>query len=137
MVTLAVTASYATVEEADVYLENNAAWLAASDETKFDKLLEARYYIDTMFSCDLSTYDVVPDELKLAASLLAAEAIVSDDIFDTSASVAKESVKADVVETETEYFGGSAKRPTKLNMVRGILQSLCSYKGSTVFLTRA
>lgn len=137
MVTLAVTASYATVDEADVYLENDTAWQAATDEVKLDKLLEARYYIDTTFSCDLSLLDAVPDELKLATSILAAEALVSEDIFNTSASIAKERIKADVVETETEYFGGSSKRPSKLNMARGILQNLCSYKGSTVFLTRA
>jgi hypothetical protein len=137
MVTLAVTGSYATVEEADNLLENNASWAVATDEIKIDKLLEARYYIDTMFSCDLSTYDTIPDQLKLANALLAAEALLTSDIFDTSASISKERVKADVVETETEYFGGSVKRPTKLNMVRGILQTICTYKGSTVFLTRA
>lgn len=133
---LAVTASYATVSEADAYLENNSEWQAATDEDKTDLLLEARYYIDTNFSCDLTEYTEVPEQLKYATSILAAEALVTSTIFDTTANIKREYTKADTVVSETEYFGGASTRPSKLGYVKGILKTLCRYNATTTFLLR-
>lgn len=137
-ITLAVTESYCTIDEADAYLENNTAWNAATDKDKTDALLEARYYIDVTFECDLSEETVIPDALKYATAILAAEAISSPNIFDSGPVIQKERSKADVVEVEKEYFVGSKNQPAKLKQVQGILQSVCTRVGlSTSWLLRS
>jgi len=135
-VAIAVTDSYCTLNEADSYLENNTVWNAASDEDKEEALLEARYHIDITYECDLATETVIPDALKYATAILAAEAIADSAIFNSSPSVQKERVKADSVEAETEYFTGSKSQPKKTKQVTSILQSICTKIGSSVFLVR-
>jgi hypothetical protein len=134
--TLTVTQAYATVAEADVYLENDATWNALSDESKTDALLDARYWIDSTFSCDFTTDTTIPDEMKYANSKLAAEYAADETIFDNPVSVKRERVKADTVESEKEYSGGKSNTPKALTIVKAIVSDYCTHQGSTVSLLR-
>lgn len=137
MPTLTVTESYATVSEADAYLENNTSWAAATDETKTDALLFARYYIDYNFSCtDITDELTVPDAMKYATSLLAADYVADNTVFDSGANLRRELIQAGSVISEKEYFGGATNKPGSLALVKGVLKDLCSYSKSTPFLLR-
>jgi hypothetical protein len=137
---LSVLQGYCTVGEADVYLENSANWSSATDEDKFDAVLDARYYLDVNFYCDLSSYDEIPDEMKYANAVLANDAIGGTGVFDHSPAVKLKKVKAGSVMSETEYTSGSRPSPPSFAKVKGILQGLCTRQNaaaSTVELTRS
>lgn len=136
-ITLGVLETYATVVEADAYMANSTDWGNASDELKFDALLDARYYMDTTFSCDLSSYDVIPDEMKYANAVLADDLVRNPGIFDHSPAVKLKMVKAGSVQSETEYMSGQKSTPATLKKVKGILKNICSGGGATVELIRA
>lgn len=137
MVALTVTEAYTTISQADIYLENNAAWSGATDEAKTTALLYGRYYLDENFSCiDLTDEVAVPDSMQYANAILAADYVSDGTIFESGANVKLERVKADVVETETEYFGGKTNKPPSLALVKGILKGVCTYSKTTPFLIR-
>ena len=137
-ISLLVTDSYASISEADVYLENNTVWSSATDETKTDALIFSRHYIDSKFVCDLSSYDVIPDELKYANSLLAADYVADTSVFDASSLVKSKSVRADVVSSSEEYVSGKKNKPKSAILVESILKDLCTkYGSSLVNLIRA
>lgn len=136
-ITLTVTESYCTLAEADIYLQNDTTWLAASDEDKTEALLDARYHIDISFYCDLASYDVIPDELKYATAVLASDVISDPSALEVGASVKKEYSKAGSVETSKEYFTGKKNVAPNIKKVRSILKGICSSMSSAVRLSRA
>jgi hypothetical protein len=137
-VAIGVTDAYCTLAEADSYLADYSTWNNSTDEQKTEALLSSRYYLDITYSCDLSTTTTIPDELKFANAILANDFIADPTIFDNGPTVIQERVKADTVESETKYSDiGNKNTPTKLRMVDGILQALCTRQRSSVWLTRA
>lgn len=136
-ITLTVTEAYATLSEADIYLENNSDWNGATDEDKTEALLDSRYYIDVNWYCDLSTYDTIPDELKYANAVLAGDLISDPESMDAGPNTKKKFSKAGSVATMTEYFSGAKNKPKSVNKVKGILQDLCSRRSGSARLTRA
>ena len=136
-ITLGVTESYATIAEADVYLENDTTWNAATDETKTDGLLAARYYIDIAFSCDLEDYDTVPDALKYATSLLAADYVEDETVFDSGVKLREIEVEAGDVRSKKVFSTPKGNKPKSLNTVKGVLKGLCSFTGGMINLVRA
>ena len=129
-----LTEAYATVDEADAYLSLDTAWLGQSDEVKEDALLWGRYYIDSEFSCSY-TEDGIPEEFKLANSLLARDYTVQGDLyFNNEKSIKIEFVKAGDVEAETTYRGSSKTRPNSLSKAKAVLAEYCQGSNS---LTRA
>ena len=138
-ITLGVTESYATIAEADVYLENNEIWQSVTDELKTDGLLAARYYIDITFSCDLSDYDnnTIPEELKYANSLLAADYTADITVFDSSVKIQEQEVEAGSVRSKKVFSTPKQNKPKSLNTVKGVLKNLCAFSGGLVQLIRA
>jgi len=139
MADIGVQVAYATVSEASAYLIGKTAWTAAAFQTKTDGLLEARYYIDSQYSCPSFDQSDPPDEIKFASSLLAYDFVLAGDIFYVNQSgIKKKRVKAGSVEVETEYIGANKIKPTTKGQVDAILASLgCSVNAGTVFLQRA
>ena len=135
-ITLNVTESYCSVTEAETYLENNSTWIAATEEAQIQALLAARYYIDITFTCDLTNYTVAPDALKMATAYLAADYIVDDTIFDSDIKIKELEVKAGDVSSRKTYLGSNSKKPSSLQMVKGILKDLCLFQGNLVNLGR-
>lgn len=134
-ITLGVTDSYATETEADAYLINNTIWNTATSADKTTALLFARYYIDENFSCALDNETVIPDALKYATSLLAADYIEDSTVFDSGASIKEKEVQADV-SSRTVYSTPLTNKPKSLQIVKGILKDLCVQSSSTVYLVR-
>ena len=141
---LAYNEAYATSAEADVFLASNATWLNLSKPEKDDALLWLRYYIHDNFDCYLSTLDAIPEELKYANSLLAADYSVDGTLYQTNteSGLKLKRVKAGDVETEKEYFEGntsSSSEPSSIRQVRGLLSSICTRTSGTgtVNLVRA
>ena len=114
---MALKTPYATIVETDVYLQSNATWLALSDVDKDEHLLNARYYIDSNYTCtELDENDPIPDEYKYANSLLAEFDMVSTlyEVDKTGSSpIVKKMSKAGPVEVETTYAGS---RSTELKL---------------------
>lgn len=139
MITLGVQEAYCTVTEADTFLELNTSWQAADDDLKESGLLSARYYIDITFDCDLDDYtnDTIPDALKYANALLAADYIVDTTVFDNDVKIKELEVDADGVSSRKVFSTPKQNIPKSLNIVKGVLQSLCSYSGGIVSLIRA
>jgi len=136
-ISLGVTESYATIAEADAYLENNTAWQDATDEVKADGLLAGRYYIDITFSCDLSDVDVIPDELKYANSLLASDYVADNTVFDSGVKIQEQEVEAEGIRSKKVFSTPKSNKPKSLNTVKGILKNLCPFSGGIVQLIRA
>lgn len=137
MITLGVQESYCTTIEADVLLDINTAWQNASDDLKSAGLLAARYYIDITFTCDLTDYDTIPDELKYANALLAADYVVDTTVFDSDIKLKELEVEAEGVSSRKVFSTPKQNKPKSLNTVKGVLKSLCSYSGGLVSLIRA
>lgn len=139
MITLGVTESYATLQEAEVYLEDNVAWQAAEDEVKSAGLLAGRYYIDITFSCDLTDYDnlTIPEALKYANSLLAADYVVNTSVFDSGVKIQEQEVEAEGVRSKKVFSTPKKNKPPSLVIVQGVLKELCSFNGGLVQLIRA
>lgn len=132
---------YATIEQADVYLENNDAWLDLDDEVKNTHLLNGRYFIDSKYTCDDladedgdSLPDVIPEEYIYANTLLAQFDSVSGifTVDETGGSpVVSKKVKAGSVESEKSY-AGQFSSSTKLNsidpypQITSILNAYCT-----------
>jgi hypothetical protein len=121
--TLAVNASYATIDEADVYLENNAAWNAASDETREEALLWARYYIDYRFNC-IDVLDSIPDELIFATAILAAEYVVRPNAFKPQATVIKKAVQVGSIKTFKQFSSDDKVTPSVSRMAKTMLRRI-------------
>ena len=121
-----VLQSYATILQADTYLEIHTDWLDLWDEVKEDALLSARYFIDSNFSCSIDV-DAIPEEVSYANSLLAYDYYIQGDLFfDNSKSTKRTKVVAGKVESEKEYFYGSKEKPSSLGKVKSILKSVCT-----------
>lgn len=133
---LGVAETFASSVEADEYLESNSAWNAASDEVKGEALIAARYFIDGMFSCKIT--GAIPDALKFANSLLAADYVSDKSSFQSTENIRRQRVKAGSVESENYYNGSSKRMPPSWFQVKSVLQEICVPSGvGTVFLTRA
>lgn len=135
---LGVTEAYATVSQADLYLENIPSWVAATDEDKADALLYARYYIDNNFSCiDITDDAEVPEELQFANSLVASDYIVDNEVLQSGANLKRELVIAGSVTSENEYFNGATNKPPSLGIIKGVLKDICSFSKTSTFLIRS
>ena len=138
-VTLALTDGYATLDEADTYLELNTTWSAASDEAKEDALMWARYYIEQYFDYNLDAIDTIDDEAKLANSVLAADYVTSGQLFGNSEpAIKRQKVKADVVEKEVEYQVGQRFVPESQGKAFALMARIATrLTGNTVALIRS
>jgi hypothetical protein len=138
MAALAYNEAYLTALETDLLLDTDTVWQGASDELKDIALLRGRYFIDAKFSCStLEDLEEIPDELKLANAYLASDYISDQTIFDSQSAVKRNLVKAGSAMSEKEYLGGYRNKPKSFDIVKSILQNLCTSKGSTVSLMRA
>lgn len=137
-VTLNITDGYATVQEADVYLELDATWQAADDDVKADALMWGRYYIDSDFDYDLTVIDVIDEEAKLANSILAADYVRDGKIFgDSEAAIVSKTVKADVVSKSVTYDVSKEYKPPSYGKVVVLMGKIATKKSpNTVFLLR-
>lgn len=135
---IGVTTAYATIAEASAYLLGNATWSEAEYQNKIDALLEARYYIDSNYSCSFDQ-SLPPDEVKYSSSLLAADFVLNGDLFySNDIPIKSKSVKAGSVETSKEFGTISKKKPASIGKVDTIMASLgCTKLSGTVFLQRA
>ena len=121
-----VLQSYATILQADTYLEIHTDWLDLWDEVKEDALLSARYFIDANFSCSVDM-DAIPEEVSYANSLLAYDYYIQGDLFfDNSKSTKRTKVVAGKVESEKEYFHNTKEKPNSLGKVKAILKNVCT-----------
>lgn len=127
--------SFATLLEANSYLSNRTNWTSSSDESKTEALIYGRYFLDGNYQCTI--VGDIPDELKYSNSLLAVDFLIDPSSFYSSKNIKMKRVKADVVESETEFIGGGSKTPPSWLQVQSILQNLCPrINGSVVFVMR-
>ena len=135
---ISVTTAYATVPEATAYLVGNTTWSSASYQAKTDALLEARYYIDSRYSCSFDQENP-PEEVKYSSSLLAADYIASGDLFyRNTATIEEKEVKAGSVSSKTVYGNNLTPTPSSIGKVDAIMSTICTVNsGGTVFLMRA
>lgn len=139
-VTLTITEAYATLAEAEVYMENNSVWIAeTSDENKQDALMWARYYIETLYDYDLDSIDSIDEEAKLANCVLAADYIENGKLFyDDEKPIQSESVKADVVSQTIVYDTSFKPLPKSIGKMMALMDRIADRKnGSSVSLIRA
>ena len=138
-ITLQITEGYATVAEADLYLELDTAWLNASDETKADALMWGRYYLEDNFTYDLDNIDVIDEEAKLANSVLAADYIANGKLFgDSEAPIQSKSVKADVVSKTVVYDTSKEYKPPSVGKAFTLMAKVADrISGNTISLLRA
>lgn len=125
--TISVTESYVTSDEADEYLENNASWNTASDASKDDALLWARYYIDSKYSC-ISYLDEIPEELKYANSIIAADYLSTPEAFKPQRSLIKKAIQAGSVKMFKEFSATDKIRIPSEFKVKAILNGICPSK---------
>ena len=138
-VTLAVTDGYATIAEADTYLEDvDTNWVAATDEVKADALMWGRYYIDDNFDYDLDAIDAIDEEAKLANSVLAADYVRDGKLFGSSdPAIQSKTVKADVVSTSVTYATTQPYRPDSVGKAFALMKLIAERKyGNCVSLIR-
>ena len=138
-VTLGVKGTYCTAVEADLLLDTDSVWQAATDEQKDEGLISARYYIDITFSCDLSDYTnaTIPEALKYANALLASDFVSDNTVFDSGVKIQEQEVEAGDVRSKKVFSTPKGNKPPSLNTVRGVLKDLCAYSGGIVSLIRA
>ena len=118
--------SYATVIQADTFLELHEDWLDLDEPVKEDALLSARYFIDANFSCSIDM-DAIPEEVSYANSLLAYDYFIQGDLFfDNSKSIKATKVVAGKVESEKEYFHNTKEKPNSLGKIKAILKNVCT-----------
>ena len=131
MTTATPIQAYATVDEADEYLEIKTDWQSLTDEVKEDALLWGRYFIDANFDCTVDM-DLIDDEVKLANSLLAYDYYIQGDLFfDNQRVVSSKKVVAGKVESEKTYSNYSKDSANSYSKVKAILMGVCnSTKGS-------
>lgn len=127
------TQAYATVAEADAFLDNNETWLDLDSEVKEDALLWGRYFIDVNFDCTVDM-TAIDEEVKYANTLLANDYTVQGDLFfDNQKVVKRKEVVAGKVETVKEYFSHSKDGPNSYSKVVAILKTVCNAtRGSLV-----
>ncbi len=141
---MALKTPYATIQEADIYLSENDAWLDLDNSAKNNHLINGRYYIDSNYTCtELVNGDPIPEEYVYANALLA-EADLAKGLYTVdktvNSPVVKKMVKAGEVESETTYAGS---RSTSLSMnsvdpypaITSILNEFCSLKNKQSFKT--
>jgi hypothetical protein len=132
---LSVTGTFASLSEADVYLERSQKWSSSSDEDKITALIATRWFLESKYSCYIS--GTIPDELKYANSLLAADYVLSSSFFETTTNKKMVRVKAGPVESETDFSATIRLPPSWLN-VKEILLPICgSTSSGSVYIRRA
>lgn len=127
------TQAYATVVEADAFLDLKTDWLDLDNDVKEDALLWGRYFIDINFDCTVDM-DAIDEEVKYANSLLAYDYFVQGDLFfDNQKAVKRKEVVAGKVESIKEYFTQSTDGPNSYSKVVAILKNVCNQsRGSLV-----
>ena len=135
---IGVSESYCTPDEADEYLPLNTAWLDLDYEVKEAALLQARYYIDSRYSCGFDQSSP-PDEVKFASSLLGADYTSSGDLFySNDIPLKSKRTKAGSVETEKEFSVTTKTKPSSIGTVDALMAAIgCIVNSGTVFLMRA
>jgi len=144
---MALLSPYTDLAYANTINVGKLEWENASDSQKNNALVQARYFIDSKYTCvavddmDVDDLTTVPDEFQVANSLLAYEYILGTlfeyDALGGQAVVAKR-VKADKVEVETNYSGfmsGPVKKGDKYPEVTALLSVYCT-RGSHGQLVR-
>lgn len=131
---------YCSVAEADVILQDNNDWLSSTETNKLSALTEARYYLDSSYSCSVDENDI-PEELKVANAWLANDALVGEGLYDTATTteyVKSKMVKAGPVTTSKEFFSPSSFTPATKAKVDTYLAGICFKLNSNAsFLVRA
>ncbi len=120
---------YCTVTKADEILASDSAWTTATEPTKTDALVKARYWMDANFMCDVPAD--VPEELMYANAWLAADH-VAGGLYDTSnrkEQLKMKRVKASSAEVEKEYAIQSRFLPKSYDLVRSVLVGYCVNAG--------
>lgn len=137
-VTLQITDGYATIDEADTYLENDSVWLAYTDETKQEALMWARYYLEDNFDYDLDSIDAIDEEAKLACAVVAADYAKDQKIFGSSeAAIKSKSIKADTVSSSITYETGQKYKPPSVGKAFVLMGKVADRKfTNTVSLIR-
>lgn len=132
MATATATQSYATVSEADTFLELHEDWVDLDEPIKTDALLWGRYYIDANFDCVVD-YDAISEEVKYANSLLAYDYFIQGDLFfDNQKGIKSKKVVAGDVETEKDYGYAKTDKPNSLSKVIAILKTVCNHSNGSL-----
>ncbi len=139
-VTVEINEGYCTIAEADEFLPNDAVWLAATDAVKEDAIMWGRYYIDANYYVDLDSWDEIPEPVKFANALMAADLVNGFEILDPANLdiLKRKTLKAGSVEKTVEYVAGISNKPPSYEKIAAILLGTLEKRGSnTVFLLRA
>lgn len=120
------TQAYATVIQADTFLEIHEDWLDLDEPIKEDALLWGRYFIDANFSCNIDM-DLIDESVSYANSLLAYDYFIQGDLFfDNGKATKRTKVVAGKVESEKEYFHSTKEKPNSLGKVKAMLKDVCT-----------
>ena len=120
---------YITV--ADVDAELPAGW--EGDGDKAEAVMQANAWLTAR---GVLAGDPVESGIVKAGSLLAREAANGRLYADTSGDVKRKRVKADTVESETEYQDGSRSRSGVIALVMDMLQPYLPTVGGSTFAVR-
>lgn len=119
------------ITKADVDTLLGAGWEGTGDATQ--AVLEANIWLTAK---GLPVNDPVDDAIQRAGALLAREAAHDRLYIDTTGSVKRKRVKADTVESETEYATGDNPRSGAMRLVHDLLRPWLA-SGSTFAVRRA
>ncbi|MEG3078482.1 DnaT-like ssDNA-binding protein [Halomonas sp. 5021] len=119
---------YITVAKADELL--GAGWQGDGDADQ--AVMEANVWLSARNLPD----DPVPSAVERAGALLAKEAAKGELYASTTGSVKRKRVKADTVESETEYTTGDNRQSGTMRLVLDLLRPWLS-SGSTFDVRRA
>lgn len=120
---------YITVADVDQIL--GASW--ADEADKAAAVLQANAW---MTARSVVAGDPVEDAIKTAGAYLAQEAAAGNLYADTQGDIKRTRVKADTVESETEYQDGARARSGNLSFVFDLLRPYFPVGGGSTFPVR-
>tara|TARA_R110000851_G_scaffold33896_4_gene90405 strand:+ start:10010 stop:10384 length:375 start_codon:yes stop_codon:yes gene_type:complete len=120
------------ITRADVDSILGAGWEGAGDATR--AVLEANVW---MTAKGVKASDPVESDIVQAGAYLAQMAALNTLYADVDPIVKRERVKADTVESETEYMDGSTLSNGRLRLINDLLRPYLPGGGSTFAVRRA
>lgn len=128
---------YATVAEADVLNSTDNQWIAATTAQKESALKFARRYMDINYSCVTIDMTAIPDDIKLANSILAASHL-REPLYNKAPSIENlksKSTSASGV-TVSRTYGAKTTKIDPFVEVTMLLSDYCALKIGTISSAR-
>lgn len=127
---------YATIAEADAFLDGDVNWKLTSSIRKTEALQFGRYYIDANYQCPYLDPNDPSESVKYANALYALD-YINGELFnaDSPSDISVKRVKAGPVETETEFENG--QRTIKNEKAQTLLSDECIYYGEGAVKTNS